>query len=83
MVTFPTEIKYSICMIIKIMAEAYEAKSCTKLLKKFHTLPIASKYLLHLMTFISENTEMFQINSEVHIANVRQKHDLHRPTLQS
>lgn len=39
---------------------------------KFHILCLASEYSLAPVTFITDNTEMIQTNSEVHAVNTRQ-----------
>jgi len=42
------------------MACAQKRESCTELFKKLHVLLLASKYLLTLITFTTDNLEMFQ-----------------------
>jgi hypothetical protein len=46
---------------------------------KFHVFPFASDYTLELIIFTIENLEIFVTNSEVHAANTRHRHYLHRP----
>jgi hypothetical protein len=60
------------------MAGAQKRESCRKLFKKFHTLPLASKHLLSLVTFISDDLKMFQTKSDIHTDSMRCKNDLHR-----
>jgi hypothetical protein len=64
---------------IRIMAGAWRRESYINLFEKFHILNVASKNLLALITFIIENLETFQVNSEVHAVSTRYKHDFHRP----
>jgi len=41
------------------------------------SLPLASEYLLALMTYTTDNRKVS--NSDVHAVNMRHKHDLHKP----
>jgi hypothetical protein len=41
------------------------------------------EYMFSLITFITNNEEHFQTNSDVHSVNTRQKHHLHEPTVTS
>jgi hypothetical protein len=66
--------------VIIIMADVQKRESCKELFKNFHLLPIASKYLLAVITFIIGNIEMFQTNPEVHAVSMRQKRNRHRQT---
>jgi hypothetical protein len=52
--------------IIRIMAAAKRRASCRDLFKKFNILPLASKFLLSLLSFIVDKMEKFQTNSDIH-----------------
>jgi hypothetical protein len=53
--------------------------SCRKLFWKFHILPLASEFILCLLSFVVENLDKFQINTDAHNLNTRYKYDLHMP----
>jgi hypothetical protein len=61
--------------IIRIMAGFKRIVSCRELLKKFNILPLASEFLLSLQSFVVDNMEKFQTNSDIHTINTRHKHD--------
>jgi hypothetical protein len=63
--------------IIRIMAGVKERVSCRELFKKFNILPLASEFLLSLLSLIVDNMEEFQTNSEELSLNTRHKYDLH------
>jgi hypothetical protein len=46
--------------IIRIMAGAKRRVSCRELFKKFNILPLASEFLLSLLSFVVDNIEKFQ-----------------------
>jgi hypothetical protein len=50
------------------------------LFKKLEILPVPSQYIYSLMNFFVNNQEHFQTNSLIHNMNMRNKHQLHRPT---
>jgi hypothetical protein len=49
-----------------------------ELFKKLNILLLASEFLLSLLSFIVDNMEKFQTNSDIHSINTRHKHDLHQ-----
>jgi hypothetical protein len=53
--------------------------SCTELFKKFYILPLASKFLLSLLSFVVDNLETFQTNSDIHNFRTRYRNNLHVP----
>jgi hypothetical protein len=61
------------------MAGVQRRVSYRDLFKKFNILPLASEFLLSLLSFIVDNMEKFQTISDIHIINTRHKHDLHHP----
>jgi hypothetical protein len=65
---------------IRIMAGVKRRVSCRELFKKFNILPVESEFLLSLLSFIVDNMEKFQTNSDIHSMNVRHKHDLRQPS---
>jgi hypothetical protein len=62
-----------------------ESRSCTlnssrkTYRQEFNILPLASEFLLSLPSFMADNMEKFQTNSDIHSINTRHKHDLHQP----
>jgi hypothetical protein len=66
--------------IIIIMAGVKRRVSCRKLSNKFNMLPLASEFLLSLLSFVVDNTEKLQTISDIHNINTRHKHDLHQPS---
>jgi hypothetical protein len=58
------------------MAGIKRRVSCRELCKKFNMVPLASEFLLSLLSFIVDNMEKFQTNSDIHSINTRHKHDL-------
>jgi hypothetical protein len=46
---------------------------------KFNILPLASEFVLCLLSFVVENLDKFQRNTNVHNLNTRCKYDLHMP----
>jgi hypothetical protein len=52
--------------IIMIIAGSKKSIYCRALFKKINILPLTSKFLLSLLSFIVDNTEKFQRNSDFH-----------------
>jgi hypothetical protein len=65
------------------MAGAKRRASFRELFKKFNILPPASEFLLSLLSFIVDNMEKFQTNSDIHSTSTRYRHNLHEPILTS
>jgi hypothetical protein len=53
--------------------------SCRELFKKFNKLPLASEFLLSLLTSILDNIEKLNTNSDIHSLNTKNQYDLHMP----
>jgi hypothetical protein len=66
--------------IIRIMAGVKRGVSCRELFKKFNILPLASEFLLLLLSFLVGNMEKLQTNSDIHRINTRHKHVLRQPS---
>ena len=49
--------------------------------KKLNILPLQSQYILSLLLFVVKNIKEFISNSEVHSTNIRNKSDLHAPSI--
>jgi hypothetical protein len=47
-------------IIIRIMAGVKRRVSCRELFKKFNMLPLASAFLLSLLSFVADNMEKFK-----------------------
>jgi hypothetical protein len=65
--------------IIRILAGTKRRASCRKLFKKFNILPLASEFLLSLLSFVVDNFETFQTNSDIRNISTRYKYNLHVP----
>jgi hypothetical protein len=65
--------------IIWIMAGTKRKASCRELFKKFNILPLASKFLLSLLSFVVDNLKTFQTNSDIHNISTRYWYNLHVP----
>jgi hypothetical protein len=61
------------------MAGTKRRASCRELLKKLNILPLASKFLLSLSSFVVDNIEKFQTNSDIHNIITRYRYNLHVP----
>jgi hypothetical protein len=61
------------------MAAAKWKASCRELFKKFNILPLATKFLLSLLSFVVDNKEKFQTNSDNHSISTRYRYNLHVP----
>jgi hypothetical protein len=61
------------------MAGSKRRASCGELFRKFNILPLASEFLLSLLSFVVDNIEKFQINSDIHNISTRYRYNLHVP----
>jgi hypothetical protein len=61
------------------MAGTKRRASCRELFTKFNILLLASKFLLSLSSFVADNTETFQTNSDIHNISTRYRYNLHVP----
>jgi hypothetical protein len=65
--------------IVRIIAVTKRRASCRELFKKFNILPLDSKLLLSLSSFVVDNIETFQTNSDSHNTSTRYRYNLHVP----
>jgi hypothetical protein len=65
--------------IIRIMAGAKRRASYRELFKKFNVLPLASEFLLSLLSFVVDNMEKFQTNSAIHSISTIYRYNLPVP----
>jgi hypothetical protein len=65
--------------IIRTMAGTKRSASCRELFNKFNFLPLASEFLLSLLSFVMDNIETFQTNSDNHNISTRYRYNLHVP----
>jgi hypothetical protein len=65
--------------IIRIMAGAKRRAPCRELFNKFNILPLASEFLLSLLSFIVDNMDKFQTNSDIHSISTRYRYNFHVP----
>jgi hypothetical protein len=63
--------------IIRIMADTKRRASCRQLFKKFDILPLASEFILFLLSDVVDNTEKFQTNSDIHNISTRHRYNFH------
>jgi hypothetical protein len=63
--------------IFRIMAGTRRRASCGELFKKFNILSLASESLLSLLSFVVDNIETFQTNSDIHNISTKYRHNLH------
>jgi hypothetical protein len=57
--------------IIRIMAGTKRRASCRELFKKCNILPLVKEFLLSLLSFVVDNIEKFQTNSDIHNIGTR------------
>jgi hypothetical protein len=67
--------------IIIILAGTKRRASYRELFKKFNILPLASELLLSLLSFVVDNIEKFQTNSDIHNTSTRYKYNIHVPNI--
>jgi hypothetical protein len=65
--------------IIRKMAGTKRRASCRELFKKCFILPLASEFLPSFLSFVAENIETFQTNSDIHNLTTRYRYNLHVP----
>jgi hypothetical protein len=65
--------------IIRIMTSTKREPHAGDLLKECNILPLASKLLLSLLSFVVDNIEKFQTNSYIHNISTRYRYNLHVP----
>jgi hypothetical protein len=61
------------------MANTKRRASCRELFKKCNILPLASEFLLSLLSFVVDNLETFQTNSDIRSVSTRYRYNLHVP----
>jgi hypothetical protein len=61
------------------MTGAKRRASCRELFKKCNILPLASEFLLSLLSFVVDNMEKFPTNSDIHSISTRYRYNLHVP----
>jgi hypothetical protein len=69
--------------IIRIMAGTKRIVSCGEFFKKFNIIPLACKFLPSLLSFVVDNIETFQINSDIHNTSTRYRKTFMCQTLTS
>jgi hypothetical protein len=69
--------------IITTMAGTIKRALYREFFKKFNILPLASEFLLSLLSFVVDHIEKFQTSSDIHNISTRYRYNLHGPnTLQ-
>jgi hypothetical protein len=63
--------------IIRIMVGIRSRDSCREYFKRLIVLPLQSQYLLSILLFVVDNGDYFQLNSEIHSFNTKNKLNLH------
>jgi hypothetical protein len=67
--------------IIRIIMNLGIMDSCRDSFRKLGILPLQSRYIFPLLTFVVKNRNLFQMNSDVHTCNTRTNQDLHLRTV--
>jgi len=67
--------------IIRTMMGCSSRDSCRKLFPNLEILSLPSQYILSLLLFMLRNKNQFQIHSEIHQINTRQRANLHQPSV--
>jgi len=67
--------------IIRIVMGSRSRDLCRKLFPNLEILPLPSQYILSLLLFMIRNKNQFQVNSEIHQINTRQRANLHQPSV--
>jgi hypothetical protein len=75
--TGSTQIRNIQQKIIMITVGGKKRNYCGELFNKMNILPLTSNYLLPLPSFILDNTEKFQRNSDIKNTNIKHKYDFH------
>jgi hypothetical protein len=65
--------------IIRILAGTKRRASYRELFKKLNILPLTSEFLLSLLSFVVDNIQTFQTNSDIHNVSTRYRYNLHVP----
>ena len=65
--------------IIKVMLGCKQRVSSRNLFKKLKILLLASQYILLLMLFVVNNTNLFTLNSEHYATSTRQRNNFYQP----
>jgi hypothetical protein len=65
--------------IIRIMASTKRRDSCREFFKKFNILPLASEFLLSLLSLLVDNIEKCKIKSDIRNISTRYRYNLHVP----
>jgi hypothetical protein len=61
------------------MAGTKRRASCREFFKKFNILPLASKFLLSLLSFVVDNIQKCQSNSDIHNMSTIYRYNFHVP----
>jgi hypothetical protein len=77
--TYSKKVFYIQKKIIRTMAGTKRRASCRKLFKKFNILPLASEFLLSLLSFVVDNIKKYQTNSDIHNISTRYRYNIHVP----
>ena len=64
--------------IIRVMLGCKQRVSCKNLFKKLKILPLLSQYILLLMLFVVNNTNLFTLNSEHYATSTRQLNNFYQ-----
>jgi hypothetical protein len=54
-------------------------ESCREYFRKLKILPLKSRYIYLLLSFVINNIQLFKINSEIHNINTKKSLDFHYP----
>ena len=63
--------------IIRIITNTGSRDSCRELFKQLQILTLPSQYIISILVFVNGNSDLFQLNSEIHDLNTRYNCNLH------
>ena len=63
--------------IIRIITNSNRYDTCHPLFKQLRILPLPSQYILSVLLFVIKNTNLFQLNSQVHNIHTRSNDNLY------
>ena len=57
--------------VVRIITDIRRRYSCREQFKKLQILPLQSQYILSLLLFVINSSDMFEHNCEIHTVNTR------------
>jgi hypothetical protein len=63
--------------VIRIMTNSRKRDSCREMFKGLEILPLYSKFIFSLLIFVSDHSELFKTNLDLHSINTKIKNNFH------